>query len=159
MEGIIADTCRFQEEAESTPMAEERKSLSPKKMSMLPQIMLMTRSSRGVRHRLKIDTSEAILRNQRHDAHPAPMMKFVCAVTEPYGIKTIVSLNPIMIDGTGMCGGCRVVVDGKTQFACVDGPEFDGHLVDWDELIKRNSFYKEEEAAHLCRLTGGMRHG
>ena len=90
---------------------------------------------------------------------PAPMMKFVCAVTEPYGIKTIVSLNPIMIDGTGMCGGCRVVVDGKTQFACVDGPEFDGHLVDWDELIKRNSFYKEEEAAHLCRLTGGMRHG
>lgn len=90
---------------------------------------------------------------------PAPMMKFVCAVTEPYGIKTIVSLNPIMIDGTGMCGGCRVAVDGKTQFACVDGPEFDGHLVDWDELIKRNSYYKEEEAAHLCRLTGGMRHG
>lgn len=90
---------------------------------------------------------------------PAPMMKFVCAVTEPYGIKTIVSLNPIMIDGTGMCGGCRVAVDGKTQFACVDGPEFDGHLVDWDELIKRNSYYREEEAAHVCRLTGGVRHG
>ena len=90
---------------------------------------------------------------------PGPMMKFVCAVTEPYGIKTIVSLNPIMIDGTGMCGGCRVTVGGKTKFACVDGPEFDGHAVDWDELIKRNAFYKEEEAAHVCRLTGGVRHG
>ena len=90
---------------------------------------------------------------------PAPMMKFVCAVTEPFGIKTIVSLNPIMIDGTGMCGGCRVTVGGKTKFACVDGPEFNGHEVDWDELIKRNSFYKEEEANHTCRLTGGHRHG
>ena len=90
---------------------------------------------------------------------PAPMMKFVCAVTEPFGIKTIVSLNPIMIDGTGLCGGCRVTVGGKTKFACVDGPEFNGHEVDWDELIKRNSFYKEEEANHTCRLTGGHRHG
>ena len=93
---------------------------------------------------------------------PAAMMKFVCAVTKPYGIKTVVSLNPIMIDGTGMCGCCRVTVDGKTKFACVDGPEFDGHLVDWDELIKRNNFYKNEEAEdsnHICRLTGGVRHG
>ena len=90
---------------------------------------------------------------------PAPMMKFVCAVTKPYGIKTIVSLNPIMIDGTGMCGGCRVSVGGKTKFACVDGPEFDGHEVDWDELIKRNGFYKEEEKNHTCRMTGGVRHG
>ena len=90
---------------------------------------------------------------------PAPMMKFVCAATKPYGIRTVVSLNPIMIDGTGMCGCCRVTVDGKTRFACVDGPEFDGQLVDWDELIRRNSFYKEEEAEHLCRLTGGVRHG
>ena len=90
---------------------------------------------------------------------PGMMMKFVCEVTKPYGIKTIVSLNPIMIDGTGMCGGCRVTVGGKTKFACVDGPEFDGHEVDWDELIKRNAFYKEEETAHTCRLTGGVRHG
>jgi ferredoxin--NADP+ reductase len=88
---------------------------------------------------------------------PAMMMKFVCDVTKPYGIKTVVSLNPIMIDGTGMCGGCRVTVGGKTRFACVDGPEFDGHEVDWDELIKRNAFYKEEE--HACRMTGGPRHG
>ena len=88
---------------------------------------------------------------------PAVMMKFVCEVTKPYGIKTVVSLNPIMIDGTGMCGGCRVTVGGKIRFACVDGPEFDGHEVDWDELMKRNAFYKEEEK-HACRMTGGNRH-
>lgn len=88
---------------------------------------------------------------------PVPMMKFVCKVTEPYGIKTIVSLNPIMIDGTGMCGGCRVTVDGKIKYACVDGPDFDGHKVDFDELMRRNSTYKEDEKAHVCRLTGGVR--
>lgn len=94
---------------------------------------------------------------------PVPMMKFVCDVTKPYGIKTIVSLNPIMIDGTGMCGGCRVTVDGKIKYACVDGPDFDGHNVDFDELIRRNSAYKESEdhaKSHICRLTGGVRsHG
>ena len=90
---------------------------------------------------------------------PPMMMKFVSEVTRPYGIKTVVSLNPIMIDGTGMCGGCRVTVGGKTKFACVDGPEFDGHEVDWNELIARNGFYKNEEKAHACRLTGGVRHG
>lgn len=91
---------------------------------------------------------------------PVPMMKFVCAVTKPYGIKTIVSLNPIMIDGTGMCGGCRVRVGGKIKYACVDGPDFDGHEVDFDELMKRNSAYREIERAdreHICRLTGGVR--
>ncbi len=93
---------------------------------------------------------------------PGMMMKFVCKTTEPYGIKTIVSLNPIMIDGTGMCGGCRVTVGGETKFACVDGPEFDGHLVDWDELLMRGAFYKDQEAeqqSHICHLTGGVRHG
>ena len=88
---------------------------------------------------------------------PVPMMKFVCKTTEPYGIKTTVSLNPIMVDGTGMCGGCRVTVDGKIKYACVDGPDFDGHKVDFDELMKRNGTYREQEAAHICRLTGGMR--
>ncbi len=68
---------------------------------------------------------------------PVPMMKFVCAMTKEYNVKTLVSLNPIMVDGTGMCGCCRVTVDGKTKFACVDGPEFDGHKVDFDELMKR----------------------
>ena len=91
---------------------------------------------------------------------PVPMMKFVCAVTKPYGIKTIVSLNPIMIDGTGMCGGCRVRVGGKIKYACVDGPDFDGHEVDFDELMHRNSAYREIEQhdrEHICRMTGGVR--
>lgn len=88
---------------------------------------------------------------------PVPMMKFVCKVTEPYGIKTTVSLNPIMVDGTGMCGGCRVTVGGETKYACVDGPDFDGHQVDFDELMRRNATYKKHEADHVCRLTGGKR--
>ena len=87
---------------------------------------------------------------------PIPMMKFVSLTTKPFGIKTIVSLNPIMIDGTGMCGGCRVTVGGKIKFACVDGPDFDGHEVDFDELMNRNSIYKAREAelteTHICRM-------
>ncbi len=87
---------------------------------------------------------------------PIPMMKFVSLTTKPYGIKTIVSLNPIMIDGTGMCGGCRVTVGGKIKFACVDGPDFDGHEVDFDELMRRNATYKARESeiaeTHLCRM-------
>ena len=81
---------------------------------------------------------------------PVPMMKFVCDVTKKYGIKTTISLNPIMIDGTGMCGGCRVTVGGETKYACVDGPDFDGHKVNFDELMKRNSTYREQE--HNCRM-------
>lgn len=93
---------------------------------------------------------------------PVVMMKFVCKVTEKYNVKTLVSLNPIMVDGTGMCGCCRVTVNGETKFACVDGPDFDGHQVDFDELMHRNSFYREREAHdanHICRLTGGKRNG
>ena len=86
---------------------------------------------------------------------PIPMMKFVSKTTEPFGVKTIVSLNPIMIDGTGMCGGSRVSVGGETKFACVDGPDFDGHKVDFDELMRRNSFYREEEA-HACRMEAAI---
>ena len=85
---------------------------------------------------------------------PVPMMRAVCKVTKKYGIKTIVSLNPIMIDGTGMCGCCRVTVGGQTKFACVDGPDFDGHEVDFDELMRRNGTYKEIEQQHVGRLTG-----
>ena len=85
---------------------------------------------------------------------PVIMMKFVAEVTKQYGIKTIVSLNPIMIDGTGMCGGCRVTVDGKIKFACVDGPDFDASKVDFDELMLRNTAYREQES-HACRLYGG----
>jgi len=83
---------------------------------------------------------------------PAIMMKFCSLTTKPFGVKTIVSLNSIMIDGTGMCGGCRVDVGGQTQFTCVDGPEFDGHLVDWDLLMSRQSIYHEQEACSLERL-------
>ncbi len=86
---------------------------------------------------------------------PLVMMKFVCALTKEYGVKTIASMNPIMIDGTGMCGGCRLTVGGKTMFACVDGPEFDGHLIDFDECMARASMYadferhRHEETCHL----------
>ena len=89
---------------------------------------------------------------------PVPMMKFCCKLTEQYGVHTMVSLNPIMIDGTGMCGGCRVQVGGETRFACVDGPEFDGHKVDFEVLMMRLQAYREEEqqshAEHQCRLQG-----
>ncbi|MFH0865051.1 MAG: sulfide/dihydroorotate dehydrogenase-like FAD/NAD-binding protein [Bacteroidota bacterium] len=76
---------------------------------------------------------------------PVPMMKVIANLTKPYGIKTIVSLNPVMIDGTGMCGGCRVMVGGKTKFGCVDGPEFDGHEVDFNLLINRLRMYSSQE--------------
>lgn len=92
---------------------------------------------------------------------PPVMMKFVCRIAEDYGIPSVASLTAYMVDGTGMCGGCRAIIGGENKFVCVDGPEFDGSLVDWDELIKRNSFYKEQEqedAAHVCRLTGGVRY-
>lgn len=83
---------------------------------------------------------------------PLPMMKFVCRLTKEYSIKTIVSMNPIMIDGTGMCGGCRLTVGGETKFACVDGPEFDGHLVDFDEAMERSAMYKSFEREASCSL-------
>ena len=87
---------------------------------------------------------------------PIPMMKFVCKTTEPFGVKTIVSLNPIMVDGTGMCGGCRVTVGGEVKFACVDGPDFDGHKVDFAELMNRNGVYRDQESEdeqnHMCRI-------
>jgi ferredoxin--NADP+ reductase len=86
---------------------------------------------------------------------PVPMMKFVCKMTKDFNVKTLVSLNPIMIDGTGMCGGCRVSIGGKTQFACVDGPEFDGHQVDFDELMLRlQAYIEDEKASHdeFCNL-------
>jgi ferredoxin--NADP+ reductase len=90
---------------------------------------------------------------------PIPMMRAVAEVTRPHGIKTVVSLNPIMVDGTGMCGGCRVIVGGKSEFACVDGPEFDAHDVDFDNLMMRNRAYTDLEAKslnkyeHECKLS------
>jgi len=86
---------------------------------------------------------------------PLIMMKFVCMLTKELGIKTIVSMNPVMVDGTGMCGGCRLTVGGEMKFACVDGPDFDGHMVDFDEVIRRSAMYRETEAKHreeTCNL-------
>ena len=89
---------------------------------------------------------------------PLIMMKFVCALTKEYGIKTVASMNPVMIDGTGMCGGCRLTVGGETKFACVDGPEFDGHLIDFDEAMARSTMYKpferkkHEETCNLFKM-------
>ncbi len=96
---------------------------------------------------------------------PALMMKFVTLTTKPYNVQTIVSLNTIMIDGTGMCGGCRVLLENGAQFVCVDGPEFNGHMVDWDNLLSRLSFYKDEEKQavehyeHKCRIDGTIAKG
>ena len=92
---------------------------------------------------------------------PPIMMKFVCEIAAKYDIPSVASLTAYMIDGTGMCGGCRCKIGGEDKFVCVDGPEFDGALVDWDDLIKRSNYYKDQEAddrAHVCRLTGGVRY-
>ena len=107
-----------------------------------------------------VKLQELLEKGNKYDAvlaiGPIPMMKFVCKTTEPFGVKTMVSLNPIMIDGTGMCGGCRVTVGGETKFACVDGPEFDGHTGDFAELMSRNVTYRDREAevsaTHTCRM-------
>ena len=93
---------------------------------------------------------------------PLPMMRAVSEMTRPLGIHTVVSMNPIMIDGTGMCGGCRLTVGGEMKFACVDGPEFDGHLVDFDEAMKRARMYAPEEnlsrERHACRMEEAAKH-
>ena len=89
---------------------------------------------------------------------PDIMMKFLADVTRPYGIKTIISLDPIMVDGTGMCGACRVMVGDEVKFACVDGPEFDGHKIDFDAAMKRQAMYKTEEGRALLKLREGETH-
>ena len=124
-------------------------------------LILMTDDGTYGRHGLVTQPLQEMLENgETFDEvlaiGPVPMMKFVCKTTEPFGVHTSVSLNPIMVDGTGMCGGCRVTVGGETKFACVDGPEFDGHKVDFAELMSRNSLYRGREAevteTHACRM-------
>ncbi len=88
---------------------------------------------------------------------PMPMMRAVCEVTKEHNIHTVISMNSTMVDGTGMCGCCRVTVGGEIKYACVHGPEFDGHLIDWDEAINRSRAFVEIEKAHMCRLTGEKR--
>jgi ferredoxin--NADP+ reductase len=113
------------------------------------EVIITTDDGSYGRHGLVTDALKDLLDAGKVDIvfaiGPLPMMKFVARTTEPYKVKTIVSLDPIMIDGTGMCGGCRVTVGGKTMFTCVDGPDFDAHQVDWDELKARKAFYFQEE--------------
>lgn len=115
------------------------------------ELRLMTDDgSHGQKGLVTAALEELILAGNQYDEviaiGPLVMMKFVCQVTKKYGIKTIVSMNPIMVDGTGMCGGCRLTVGGETKFACVDGPDFDGHLVDFDEAMARSGMYRDFEA-------------
>ena len=109
---------------------------------------LLTDDGSYGKHGLVTDALRALIESGRKYDEviaigPLPMMKFVSLLTKEYGIKTVVSMNPIMIDGTGMCGGCRLTVGGETKFACVDGPEFDGHLVDFDEAMRRSKMYAD----------------
>jgi len=125
------------------------------------ELLLCTIDGSAGRNGLVTDQLRELLATRSIDvvyaAGPVPMMRAVAAMTQPFGIRTIVSLNPIMVDGTGMCGGCRVTVDGKMRFACVDGPEFDGHGVDFDELSDRLGTYRDAEheaSTHICRGAG-----
>ena len=114
---------------------------------------LLVHSPQSTDHRPQTTdhTLHPITYNLVYAVGPIPMMRKVAATTSEFGIKTVVSLNAIMVDGTGMCGCCRVTVANQTKFSCVDGPEFDAHLVDWDELIKRSKIYLKQEK-HICQL-------
>ena len=119
------------------------------------EVRICTDDGSKGRHGFVTEELEEILKAQKVDLvvaiGPVPMMKFVSLLTKNYDTPTMVSLNPIMIDGTGMCGGCRVTIGGMTKFACVDGPEFDGHQVDFDGLMRRLLAYKiEEEHSENC---------
>ncbi len=114
--------------------------------------------SSGIKGFVTDKLKELIANGEKYDyviaIGPLPMMRAVVNITKEMGIKTYVSLNPIMIDGTGMCGGCRLTYDGETKFACVDGPDFDGFKVDFNELMARSNMYKKTEEKHMCRLEG-----
>lgn len=119
-------------------------------------------SSYGMKGPVTNVIDELISRGKKYDhcvaIGPMIMMKFTCLTTKKYGIHTIVSMNPIMVDGTGMCGACRVIVGDEVKFACVDGPEFDGHKVDFDAAMKRQQLYKTEEGRAVLKLQEGSRH-
>ncbi|MBQ3085452.1 MAG: sulfide/dihydroorotate dehydrogenase-like FAD/NAD-binding protein, partial [Clostridia bacterium] len=121
---------------------------------------LMTDDGSAGEKGLVTDALRKLLEENEYDEvitiGPLMMMKFVCLLTKEFNVKTVVSMNPIMIDGTGMCGGCRLTVGGETKFACVDGPEFDGHLVDFDEAIQRGRSYHayEQERCNLLKKEG-----
>ena len=151
-EGTVVDTVVGFRNQDLVILEEEFRAVSN-------EYRLMTDNGSAGQKGLVTDALKELLEQNEYDEviaiGPLVMMKFVCKLTKEYGVKTVVSMNPIMIDGTGMCGGCRLTVGGETKFACVDGPDFDGHLVDFDELMRRNGFYREEEE-HACRLEGAL---
>ena len=119
------------------------------------QIYIMTDDGSYGRKGFTTDKLKELLSRDKYDlvyaVGPIPMMKRVAAVSKEFGVRTLVSLNALMVDATGMCGCCRVSVNGEVKFSCVDGPDFDGHGVDWDELEKRNKVYSVQEK-HICNL-------
>ena len=134
------------------------------KMKAVSNLYLTTDDGSYVRKGMGTDVLRDLVQNQgkHYDVcvaiGPMIMMKFVCLLTKELGIHTIVSMNPIMVDGTGMCGACRLMVGGEVKFACVDGPEFDGHLVDFDLAMKRQQMYKTEEGRALLKEQEGATH-
>ena len=135
-----------------------------KEMSEVSNLYVTTDDGSYVRKGMGTDVLRDLVENQgkKYDLcvaiGPMIMMKFVCLLTKELGIPTVVSMNPIMVDGTGMCGACRLIVGNEVKFACVDGPEFDGHLVDFDLAMKRQQMYKTEEGRALLKLREGETH-
>ena len=134
------------------------------RMKAVSNLYLTTDDGSYVRKGMGTDVLRDLVQNQGKEYDyciaigPMIMMKFVCLLTKELGIPTIVSMNPIMVDGTGMCGACRLIVDGEVKFACVDGPEFDGHKVDFDLAMKRLQMYKTEEGRALLKAQEGDTH-
>ncbi len=134
------------------------------KMKAVSNLYLTTDDGSYVRKGMGTDVLRDLVQNQgkQYDLcvaiGPMIMMKFVCLLTKELNIPTVVSMNPIMVDGTGMCGACRLIVGGEVKFACVDGPEFDGHLVDFDLAMKRQQMYKTEEGRAILKLQEGDTH-
>ena len=135
-----------------------------KEMSAVSNLYITTDDGSYVRKGMGTDVLRDLVQNQgkQYDVcvaiGPMIMMKFVCLLTKKLGIHTIVSMNPIMVDGTGMCGACRLQVGDEIKFACVDGPEFDGHLVDFDQAMKRSAMYRTEEGRAMLKLQEGDTH-
>ena len=135
-----------------------------KEMSEVSNLYVTTDDGSYVRKGMGTDVLRDLVENQGKKYNlcvaigPMIMMKFVCLLTKELGIPTVVSMNPIMVDGTGMCGACRLIVGGEVKFACVDGPEFDGHLVDFDLAMKRQQMYRTEEGREMLKLQEGDTH-
>ena len=147
-------------------MSEQKQKILEEEMSKVCNLYVTTDDGSYVRKGMGTDVLRDLVQNQGKEYDvcvaigPMIMMKFVCLLTKELNIPTIVSMNPIMVDGTGMCGACRLMVGGEVKFACVDGPEFDGHLVDFDLAMKRQQMYKTAEGrAILKQQEGDTHHG